>query len=47
MVHPEYEVIEYLKGALTKTIKTPNSIFRKQSMICFLKILLGDIHEKH
>ena len=27
-VYPEYGVIEYLKGALTKTIKTPNSIFR-------------------
>ena len=61
------------KVALTKTIKTPNSIFRKlslyivrrnslsesklssidllqtmsQSMLCFLKIQLGDIHEKH
>ena len=61
------------KVALTKTIKTPNSIFRKlslyivrrnslsesklsfidllqtmsQSMLCFLKIQLGDKHEKH
>ncbi|WP_418855548.1 hypothetical protein, partial [Prevotella sp.] len=24
------------KRALTKTIKTPNCIFRKQSMLCFL-----------
>ena len=29
------------KWALTKTIKTPNCIFRKQSMLCFLKIQLG------
>ena len=60
------------KVALTKTIKTPNSIFREpsayifrcnslsesklsfidlqqtmsQSMLCFLKIQSGDIHEK-
>ena len=60
------------KVALTKTIKTPNSIFREpsayifrcnslsesklsfidlqqtmsQSMLCFLKIQLGDMHEK-
>ena len=61
------------KVALTKTIKTPNCIFRSlrlyivcrnslsesklssidlqqtmsQSMLCFLKIQLGDKHEKH
>jgi len=28
MVYPEYGVIEYPNRALTKTIKTPNSIFR-------------------
>ena len=27
-VYPEYGVIEYPNRALTKTIKTPNSIFR-------------------